>query len=704
MKRSILFIAKIFLCLNLANVSRCYDASNKIGSIQTIPEFEYLGCFADKREHRDIAEKDFSFITKYNKSKPTVELCAGLCASEGFKIAAVQAYDECYCGNTYGRYNSTSNAKCFFHCGGKYSCGGYNANSVYKILSEPAAIVKETARPVVKKVELNPCASSPCLNSGVCVTETDETTNEIGYKCHCKNKIDSGVFCEERNFCAKTPCYNGGTCTNTFNGFKCACSSAWRGFNCRYRNNNPNPLPDSATTPALSFQQSVVTTAPQNFYSKSKITFPKYVSSDCFSFGRKCQNGGVCAKKGYIYACQCVSGYTGTTCEIPPVDACTKLNLCQNNGKCSSSSSDAYECECEGNYEGKQCEILKPACSGIVCEHDGVCVNNATSYDYYCLCKGNRSGKNCDECMPNFIGEECDMCTDGFTGTKCAQKSSPFCSPNPCKNGLCLWDSTGFRCVCSEGWTGKNCSEKNCVLSPCLNEGACKGIFDSTQSQMDYKCVCPDGFSGRQCEQAIDPCLSSPCNSDEECINSASSKEFTCVPSTNLCQRLKPCNNNSECVYSKELNTFDCRCLNGASECGSDSDKDFKKTEVIRNEWFLNSNETDGNQTRIFSTDTEIDIPKVGFNYDNLYWILPLCLVVFVVVFFLAIVIYFGLKARNKTAKFSKKANNIRNIHYVNDTMSYDENLKPIPNISSTSMSYSDKNSEKEFADAYGRV
>ena len=47
---------------------------------------------------------------------------------------------------------------------------------------EPAAIVKETARPVVKKVELNPCASSPCLNSGVCVTETDETSTHFRIK------------------------------------------------------------------------------------------------------------------------------------------------------------------------------------------------------------------------------------------------------------------------------------------------------------------------------------------------------------------------------------------------------------------------------------------------------------------------------------------------------------------------------------------
>ena len=37
--------------------------------------------------------------------------------------------------------------------------------------------------------------------------------------------------------------------------------------------------------------------------------------------------------------------------------------------------------------------------------------------------------------------------------------------------------------------------------------------------------------------------------------------------------------------------------------------------------------------------------------------------------------------------------------------MSYDDNLKPIPNVSSASITHSDYNSEKNFADdAYGRV
>ena len=47
--------------------------------------------------------------------------------------ADIDPFDFHYSGNTYGRYNATENSNCFFQCNGKYTCGGYNANSVYYI-------------------------------------------------------------------------------------------------------------------------------------------------------------------------------------------------------------------------------------------------------------------------------------------------------------------------------------------------------------------------------------------------------------------------------------------------------------------------------------------------------------------------------------------------------------------------------------------
>ena len=203
---------------------------------------------------------------------------------------------------------------------------------------------------------------------------------------------------------------------------------------------------------------------------------PKYANSDCLSYGKQCKNGGRCVKLGYKYTCQCMSGYNGVTCDEKLVeqsdisDICTRIKPCLNGGECSTlkkTNGDmkpySYECTCDLEFEGGRCETKKkavkvmvektPPCDGVVCQNNGVCVNNLTTIDYYCFCgEGSKfSGKLCNECSrPNFVSSSCDQCAKGFAGENC-DLTSPFCSPNPCENGLCLWDSSGFRCVCSEG-------------------------------------------------------------------------------------------------------------------------------------------------------------------------------------------------------------------------------------------------------------
>lgn len=66
-------------------------SNNKVNSISSRPTFTYVGCYNDRRDFRDIDGKDYSFITKFNKSMPTVELCVSLCAQEGYSVAGVQS-------------------------------------------------------------------------------------------------------------------------------------------------------------------------------------------------------------------------------------------------------------------------------------------------------------------------------------------------------------------------------------------------------------------------------------------------------------------------------------------------------------------------------------------------------------------------------------------------------------------------------------
>ena len=125
--------------------------------------------------------------------------------------------------------------------------------------------------------------------------------------------------------------------------------------------------------------------------------------------------------------------------------------------------------------------------------------------------------------------------------------------------------------------------------------------------------------------KVIDPCLSSPCQIDEDCIRET--KTFTCL--INLCKKLQPCNNNSECVFSKENSTFDCQCLNGERNCDVKPQNSIKITEVevfdnqIISSYVLH-NKTDpgsANETKLFLDDyknfTHTEIPMVGFNLDN---------------------------------------------------------------------------------------
>ena len=65
--------------------------NNNINKFNFKPVFSYVGCYNDRRDSRDIGETDFSYITKFNKSIPTVELCVHLCAKEGYTVAGIQA-------------------------------------------------------------------------------------------------------------------------------------------------------------------------------------------------------------------------------------------------------------------------------------------------------------------------------------------------------------------------------------------------------------------------------------------------------------------------------------------------------------------------------------------------------------------------------------------------------------------------------------
>jgi hypothetical protein len=395
-----------------------------------IPSFNYIGCFSDKRELRDLGDKDFTFITKYNKSMPTVELCVLLCSQDGFSFAGVQAFDECYCGYSYGRYNETDSRNCFFNCGGKYTCGGYNANSVYYIslkkkdaLSEKLdkkpngeldrSLVSSSSSSAIDQNQ-NPCLASPCKNSGICVTLMDDRGTPRGFICKCINPQDSGMYCEERNFCYSNPCLNNGHCVNMPTAYKCECASNYNGKNCE-------------------------------------------VYDVCGT--KPCLNDGECIMKSpTFFECNCTKNYIGATCEL--LNPCHNVT-CMSRGVCRYTSGNDFFCLCESNFVGKNCDQCKPQFTGLNCDQ---CIPGFT-------------GKNCDQlvnqCTPNpclngfclkdstrLHDYKC-VCADGWTGKKCSEKN---CLIDPCLNGgHCALsfnnqtDQVDYKCNCPANLYGRQC-------------------------------------------------------------------------------------------------------------------------------------------------------------------------------------------------------------------------------------------------------
>lgn len=67
---------------------------------------------------------------------------------------------------------------------------------------------------------------------------------------------------------------------------------------------------------------------------------------------RPCLNGAACTPVGNSYSCACLSGYTGTICQI--FNACFN-NPCRNGGTCSANG-NSYVCSCPQFYSGTNCD------------------------------------------------------------------------------------------------------------------------------------------------------------------------------------------------------------------------------------------------------------------------------------------------------------------------------------------------------------
>ncbi|MEO7112750.1 MAG: calcium-binding EGF-like domain-containing protein [Polyangiaceae bacterium] len=169
-----------------------------------------------------------------------------------------------------------------------------------------------------------PCASSPCLNGGMC-------TNEVAsYSCSCPGGF-TGTNCQTKvDNCAGNPCAHG-TCVDGTTSYTCTCSTGFTGVNC-----------DACAT---------------SYFGYPTCTF-------CTAAGT-CSSHGTCSTTG---SCTCNTGFTGASCNAcatdyynyPTCTFCLAANTCGGHGTCSSTAT----CQCNAGYSGGTCATFSGTYSG----------------------------------------------------------------------------------------------------------------------------------------------------------------------------------------------------------------------------------------------------------------------------------------------------------------------------------------------------
>lgn len=174
-----------------------------------------------------------------------------------------------------------------------------------------------------------------------------------------------------------------------------------------------------------------------------------------------CQNGN--CQNGF---CTCISGWTGTSCNVPD---CSSLQNCNGHGNCTSPN----VCTCQSGWTEVNCN--QPFCSS--------CINGVCSGPNTCTCNEGWNGTSCNVpiCNPpcnttaHYICIEPNVCACavGYSGSNCNISFNATCTgvPGGCVNGNCIATNV---CRCFPGWLSNNCSVPDCSQNNnCSGNGIC---------------------------------------------------------------------------------------------------------------------------------------------------------------------------------------------------------------------------------------
>lgn len=100
------------------------------------------------------------------------------------------------------------------------------------------------------------------------------------------------------------------------------------------------------------------------------------------------------------------------------------------------------------------------------------------------------------------------------------------CLVNCSRNGQCVFNNQGqLICSCFGTYVGSSCQVDldPCSTSPCLNNGECVKTYNSSTKSYEFTCNCDKFHYGTRCENRVDLCMNNTsCSPHGRCVMNAS--------------------------------------------------------------------------------------------------------------------------------------------------------------------------------------
>ena len=385
------------------------------------------------------------------------------------------------------------------------------------------------------ELDVDECASSPCLNDAVCTESSAQNgVAPHAYQCTCAPGFANGA-CEyafipqyetectvvestsgDPAVCVATHISACGAIGSAGATVGENCTADWR---CTFNNGGNQDASDDVCEAA---DVSTCLAAPDGgaaCVSAGECTYIPPLGGNCDidvdeCASSPCLNGAVCSESSVdasigfnAYSCACEAGYANGACNYAFIELYAE--------QCTVAESSASE------TLGGNCDVDVDECASSPCANNALCTESSVEetvsvHAYQCTCADGFANGVCEY---SFIAEYSDECAvsessanETFSGN--CDLDVNECASSPCQNGAACTDSTAnpelgptqYTCVCALGFVNGQCEPDDGCTSLCLptyNE-ECDIAFPTST------------FAGN-CDVDVNECASSPCQHGGRC-------------------------------------------------------------------------------------------------------------------------------------------------------------------------------------------